>query len=85
VFRRVRQVRFVRSPGAAPFLAIPVVQLELARLPTVPPTRFELGAGSIWICASTESASWAVGLASWRPRSRFKQAIKDARAALKAK
>src|SRR5712692_694214 len=48
VFRRVRQVRFVRTAGAAPFLALPVRQLALASLPA-PHTTFPLAPGSFWI------------------------------------
>jgi hypothetical protein len=58
LFRRVRQVRFVRSAGAAPFLALPVQQFTFTSPGTH--TTFQLGAGSFWIATRLLAAA-AVG------------------------
>jgi hypothetical protein len=58
VFRRVRQLRFVRSAGAAPFFALPVLQFGFVRL-SKPHTTFQLGAGSFWIATRLLAAAAA--------------------------
>jgi hypothetical protein len=47
VFHKVKQVRFVRSKGGAPFLALPVKQVIFGGLG--PHKSFQLGPGSFWI------------------------------------
>lgn len=59
VFRRVRQVRFVRSTGAPPFLALPVQQFRFAKTPKSQ-TTYALGAGSLWIATHLLDAA-AIG------------------------
>ncbi len=57
LFRIVRQVRFVRTAGGAPFLTLPLsLSARAAPLPT--PTRYTIPAGSIWI-ASRQFATGA--------------------------
>ncbi|MDJ0626788.1 MAG: hypothetical protein QNJ44_00900 [Rhodobacter sp.] len=51
IFRRVRQIRFVRAAGEAPFLSVPHVQFPSALAPA-PETDHDLGAGSLWLAAS---------------------------------
>ena len=59
VFRRVRQVRFVRSPGAPPFLTLPLTQagllLNTARHGAGQP--LALSAGSLWFATGLVSAA----------------------------
>lgn len=51
IFRRVRQVRFVRTAGGAPFLAVPLFQLSIGGLGSTTST-VNLGAGSFWIATN---------------------------------
>ena len=60
VFRRVRQLRFVRAPGADPFLSIPVTQAPFALAAGT------LGGGQL-ITVSAGSAWFATGLVSTAP------------------
>ena len=48
VFRRVRQVRFVRTPGGRPFLSVPSVQF-INSIANASSTEHDLGAGSLWV------------------------------------
>ncbi len=50
IFRRVRQLRFVRSPGAPPFLTLPIAQAGLAMRATTlgAGQSLEITAGSLW-------------------------------------
>ncbi|MCD9033141.1 hypothetical protein LDO32_15545 [Luteimonas sp. Y-2-2-4F] len=57
VFRRVRQLRFVRSPGAPPFLALPVVQAVRAMRPGAlrGGEPLDVAAGSLWFASGLVS------------------------------
>lgn len=58
-FRRVRQLRFVRTPGGAPFLTLPLVQAGFAartsRLAAA--SEIALAAGSVWFATGLVSAA----------------------------
>ncbi|MCU1244272.1 MAG: hypothetical protein JWN02_182, partial [Acidobacteria bacterium] len=58
LFRRVRQVRFVRGAGAPPFLALPLRQVSFPGTPGKHST-FALGAGSLWIATRLLAAAAA--------------------------
>ncbi|MBE7184150.1 MAG: hypothetical protein INR68_07055 [Methylobacterium mesophilicum] len=59
LFRRVRQLRFVRSAGAAPFLTVPIAQarLALAAAPLRAGKPLKLSAGSLWFASGLVSAA----------------------------
>ena len=59
IFRRVRQLRFVRSPGAAPFLTVPVVQAGRAtRAATLRAGKsLAIEAGSLWFATGLFAAA----------------------------
>lgn len=48
IFRRVRQVRFVRTPGGDPFLSIPHKQV-FPYFSAGPQTQHDVAAGSLWL------------------------------------
>src|SRR5262249_10912924 len=58
-FRVVRQVRFVRAPGAAPIFTLPLRQLGIAgnSKKAKPPVQLDLGTGSIWFATSLFAAA----------------------------
>lgn len=80
VFRIVRQVRFVRTAGGAPFLSLPVTLISrLIPSPTPAATSYTLPAGSIWIAsrlfAPAAPANGYTGLRIRGGRLRFTQPI----------
>jgi hypothetical protein len=77
IFRRVRQVQFVRNAGDAPFLAVPLSQLSIAGLASS--TSLNLGAGSFWIATRLLAAPAGdgvyTGLRIARGRVQFDQPV----------
>jgi hypothetical protein len=61
IFRRVRQVRFVRAAGAAPFVAVPLSQFSVSTLASGA-TTFNLAAGSFWIATRLLAAAAEEGV-----------------------
>lgn len=59
IFRRVRQLRFVRSPGGPPFLTLPIVQAGRAiRTSTLRAGRsLDITAGSLWFATGLFAAA----------------------------
>ncbi len=57
VFRSTRQVRFVRNPGAAPFLSLPMVQLGAMRFGGATVTSIKIGKGSLWLATRLLAAA----------------------------
>lgn len=59
LYRSVRQLRFVRSPGGAPFLALPIVQVGPALISTTlrAGQSLPLGAGSLWFATGLVSTA----------------------------
>lgn len=59
LYRSVRQLRFVRSPGGAPFLALPIVQVGPALVSTTlrAGQPLQLGAGSLWFATGLVSTA----------------------------
>lgn len=63
MFRIVRQLRFVRSPGGAPIFTLPLEQSRFARTAKKGPVEFKLGRGSVWFATHLFAAA-AAGLYS---------------------
>ncbi len=59
IFRRVRQLHFVRSPGGPPFLTLPIVQAGRAMSGTTLRTgqSLDITAGSLWFATSFFAAA----------------------------
>jgi hypothetical protein len=59
LYRSVRQLRFVRSPGGAPFLALPIAQVGPALISTTlrAGQPLQLSAGSLWFATGLVSTA----------------------------
>ncbi|HEX6100909.1 MAG TPA: hypothetical protein VF432_31615 [Thermoanaerobaculia bacterium] len=77
VFRRVRQVQFVHNAGEAPFLAVPLSQLNIAIVASS--TTMNLASGSFWIATKLLAAAAGdgvyTGLRIARGRVQFDQPV----------
>jgi hypothetical protein len=57
VYRRVQQVRFVRTPGGTPFLSVPSLQFINPVIANTSRTEHGLGEGSLWVATSLFDAA----------------------------